>query len=41
MDRVNITEKEKFILIKCRNYYKSQGKYFSMFLWSIDWSDPE
>jgi len=41
LNRVNFTDEDKFILIKCRSYYKSMGKYFAVFLTSINWSDPE
>jgi hypothetical protein len=41
LSRVHFTAQDKFILMKCRIYYKSLGKNFPIFLYSIDWSEPE
>ncbi|CAD8121098.1 unnamed protein product [Paramecium sonneborni] len=35
------TDDDKFILLKCRNYYKNQPSAFPIFLCAINWSDPE
>lgn len=35
------SDEDKFILLKCRNYYKNSPSAFPIFLCAIDWSDPD
>lgn len=36
-----LTEQEKFILLKCRHHYKSMNYGIQLFLSAIDWAQPE
>jgi len=41
LEMQELTEDEKYILLKCRNHYKSLSKALPIFLAAIDWSNPE
>jgi phosphatidylinositol-4,5-bisphosphate 3-kinase len=41
LNRDSFTKQDKYILIKCRNHYKSLPYALAIFLCAIDWSDPE
>ena len=41
LDMQELEDDEKFILLKCRNHYKTLSKALPIFLSAIDWSDPE
>ena len=41
LQQQELTNDEKFILLKCRNHYKSLSKALPIFLTAIDWSNPE
>ena len=41
LDQQELKKEERFILLKCRNHYKSLSKALPIFLSAIDWADPE